>query len=288
MDYQPIDNRRRHWWKIILLGVASLALLGFFSLVVVEVASRERQLREVLDFAGQAEGEKTLAGNPLLEQLLDQIPSGVMTQSTATEALFANIVSSTINNATAAAAVSVSSSTEKDPARQKAEKTDRPYLGNINAKLVIVEFADFQCSVCQEEFSVIRTIANKYEQDILFIFRNYPVKGDDSMILAQAGYCAQEQGKFWPLHDRLFLQQGNFNNEEEFNAIIKASGLNLAKFNNCLTSLKYQSKVIEDIADALDLGARGTPTFYVNGKKLEGAVPLAKWEELIKLYKSIK
>ncbi|MFA6227587.1 MAG: thioredoxin domain-containing protein [Patescibacteria group bacterium] len=288
MDYSSLDNRQRNWWKIILLGAAVLVALGFFALVAVEVASREQKMREILDFAGQAENGQTLAGNPLLEQLLDQIPNGITTQSTTTEALFFNIVSSTIDNTIAAASSSISSSLEKSPARQKAEKIDRPYLGNINAQLVIVEFADFQCPVCQEEFSVIRTIANKYEQDILFIFRNYPVKGDDSMVLAQAGYCAQEQGKFWPFHDRLFLQQGNFNNEEEFNAIIKSSGLNLAKFNNCLKSLKYQPKVTEDIADALDLGARGTPTFYVNGKKLEGAVPLNTWEELIKLYKGIK
>lgn len=272
-------------WPLVLIVVVIVILGALFVLVAWEVASREAKMREVLDFAGQAEQGQDFAGNPLFEQLLNQIPSGLSTPSTATEALFTSIVSSTIGKVTSTATTSPYATVEKNATRQKAEKMDRPYLGNPNAKLVIVEFADFQCPVCQEEFSIIRTVANKYEKDILFIFRNYPVKGDDSTVLAQAGYCAQEQGKFWPFHDRLYLQQGQFNNEEQFAALIKAAGLNVSKMGICLTSLKYQSKVTEDTADALDLGARGTPTFFVNGNKLEGAVPLDKWEELIKLFK---
>ena len=182
-------------------------------------------------------------------------------------------------------ALSTTSAAIADPVRLQAEKAGRPALGNPSAGLVIVEFADFECPVCHEEFYQIREFVNRHQDEVYYIYRHYPIIGDNSAYLARASMCAYDQGKFWPLHDKLFLNQGQIESEEAFTNIARQSGVDIAKFSQCMQSDKYGSLIFEDMNDAVNLNVAGTPTFFVNGNKLEGVISLADWEKILEKYK---
>lgn len=159
-----------------------------------------------------------------------------------------------------------------------------PELGNSLAPLTIVEFADFTCSYSREVFPVIRELLAKYPDKIRFVFRFFPVDSSDSQTseeAAGAALCAAEQNKFWAYHDKLFQNQKSFTADDLKN-YARQIGLEEKQFNNCLDSEKYEAAVKADFQDGLSADVQGTPTFFVNGQKVEGAVPLEGWEQLIK------
>lgn len=163
-------------------------------------------------------------------------------------------------------------------------RTGAPELGSPRASLTIVEFADFTCSYSREVFSAIRELLAKYPDKIRFVFRFFPVDSIASQTseeAAGAALCSQEQGKFWSFHDRLFQNQKSFTMEDLKN-YARQVGLNEELFNLCLEAKKYQADLSTDYQDGLNAGVAGTPTFFVNGQKVEGAVPLEAWERLIK------
>ncbi len=247
---------------VVILAIAAAA--GFFFAVFQEISQRQARLNQLIGEVRS--GDDPLLDNQLIGQLASQAagPDGASLEST----------TSAMTGA-------------KSELRQLLEKTDRPHLGNIDSGLVIVEFGDFECPICKEAFSAIRTLTNKYPNDVNFIFRNYPIKNDNSTMLAQASLCANDQNKFWQLHDRLFMSQGSMSNLDDFKALALKAGLNWTALSTCISSEKYRNQVMGDMSDALDAGVKGTPTFFVNGTKLEGAVPLANWEEIIKKYKEL-
>lgn len=164
---------------------------------------------------------------------------------------------------------------------------DSPRLGNPAAKITIVEFADFTCPFSKQEFPVVRELLAKYPDKINFVFRHFPL-GDANHAggkeAAIAGVCANSQGKFWPFHDKLFQNQKNFTNADLL-SLASQSGLNSESFSQCLKSDAVKSKVEKDWADGAALGVSGTPSFFINGEKVEGAIPLEAWEKAIGLIK---
>lgn len=163
---------------------------------------------------------------------------------------------------------------------------DDPFLGNPQADIVIVEFADFQCPYCQESAKIIKQVMARYPDDIYFIYRDFPITEihPESLKAALAGQCAWEQGNFWDLHDLLFANQDNLDDKKIINLAAQA-GLDLDRFANCLDNKKYLEEVLIDFEDGINLGVAGTPTFFVNGYSVSGIVPVDKWEELIKILK---
>ena len=175
----------------------------------------------------------------------------------------------------------------KDSVRLLAEKMNRPYWGNASSSLVIVEFADFQCSVCEAEFPTIRAFVTKHKDEVLYIFRNYIVIDDNSKLLAQASLCANDQGKFWILHDKLYTNFGSVTSMAELQSLIQSLGMDWNKMSDCIQSGKYNGQVAQDISDGQSLGIQGTPTFFINGKKIEGAVSASDWELILAKFKQI-
>jgi protein-disulfide isomerase len=175
----------------------------------------------------------------------------------------------------------------KSEKRMLIERLDRPRLGNISANLVIVEFADFQCPACKKEFPIIREVVNRHLDDVLYIYRSYPVINDASSIISEASLCASEQGKFWQMHDRLFIDSDLLSDITNLNTIAQRAGLDINRFSQCVISGKYASWVSEDMNLAYDLGALGTPTFFINGHKVQGVVSGDQWESLIAKYKTL-
>lgn len=262
--YQP-PRRKKPWsWLVLFLLVLAIMIAAGFALAVYqELSWRQQRLNRLVSEVTPA-SENAILDNELIGQLTEAV-GGTTTASTTTSTL----------------------ATAKNSTRQLVEKTDRPSLGNASAGLVIVEFGDFECSSCKEAFPAIRTITNKYANDILFIFRNYPVIDDNSSLLAQASLCAADQNKFWQLHDRLFMNPSSIASLDDLKTVAVKAGLNWTTLVTCIDSEKYHNQVMSDMSDGLDAGVAGTPTFFVNGNKLEGAVTAATWEEIIKKYKEL-
>ena len=165
--------------------------------------------------------------------------------------------------------------------------SDSPRLGNASAKIIIVEFADFTCPFSKQEFPVVRELLAKYPDKINFVFRNFPLGdanhagGKEASI---AAVCANSQGKFWPFHDKIFQNQKNFT-KTDLLSLAGQVGLNMESFSQCFESAAVKSKVEKDWADGVALGVTGTPSFFLNGEKVEGAIPLEAWEKVIGLVK---
>lgn len=158
------------------------------------------------------------------------------------------------------------------------------WLGTDQAKITIVEFGDFACPVCEKAFPTIREISLKYKNDLKLIWRDYPVVQNYSALLALAGRCAGEQGLFWPMHDKLFQNQG-VNTAEELTALANQAGADTARFKDCLNKQKYLPQIQKDLLDGQTFGNIGTPTYFINGYRIPGDIPYDVFVEIIEKLK---
>ena len=162
---------------------------------------------------------------------------------------------------------------------------DDPAIGNPDAPVTIVEFSDFQCPYCGQFFKTTEPqIFEKYVKTgkVRFVYRDFPLSSIHPMAqkAAEAAECAHEQDKFWQYHDHIFENQSKLS-EENFKKWAGELGLNTAQFAACLDSGKYADEVEKDLNDGIQLGVTGTPTNFVNGKLVVGAVPFSQFESLI-------
>ncbi|MCP4360499.1 MAG: thioredoxin domain-containing protein [Chloroflexi bacterium] len=143
--------------------------------------------------------------------------------------------------------------------------------GNVDAPVRIVEFADFGCPACRtwHNAGIKEQIQQDYGDQVAFEFRHFPVITAQSPQAAEAGQCAAEQDEFWTYHDYVYENTPqNALSRSDLKSYATAVGLNQAQFDECLDSGKYAPYVRHDWDAALDAGARGTPTFMVNGRRV--------------------
>lgn len=173
-------------------------------------------------------------------------------------------------------------------AKVNVEKGHLPILGNKNAKVTIIEFADFQCPFCERFFkdaepNIIKDYANTGK--IKFAFRHYAFLGQESTWAAEASECANEQSKFWEFHNYLYNHQGPENSgafaKDKLIGFATSLGLNTDQFSSCLNSDKYAKQVADDLAAGQKAGVNGTPTTFLNGQPLVGAQPYSAFKTLI-------
>lgn len=150
------------------------------------------------------------------------------------------------------------------------------------AKVVLVEYADFQCPFCETHEPTMVQLKADYGDDVAWVYRHFPLSfHPNARPSAIASECAAEQGKFWEYSDAMFAgQQASLSGDAATaTAFITKSaqdiGLNMAKFNKCLTSDAASKAVDADYQSGLTAGVNGTPATFVNGKLVSGAVPLA-------------
>ncbi|MBI5793549.1 DsbA family protein [Candidatus Uhrbacteria bacterium] len=161
--------------------------------------------------------------------------------------------------------------------------TDDPNLGNPDAPLTIVEFADFQCPYSQEVSFVMRELAAKYPEEIYYVYRDLPLTDIHPLaeMAAQAGECAHEQDKFWEYHDKLYQKQSSLT-EDSFVTFARELNLNVDQFESCLAKGRYNNEVQEDLEAGVAAGVRGTPTFFINGNLIAGSIPKDVMEAIVK------
>ena len=162
---------------------------------------------------------------------------------------------------------------------------DDPFIGDKDAPVVIIEFSDFQCPFCRRHYTqTLPQLKAEYIDTgkVKYVYRDFPLTQihPAAVPAAEAAECADEQGKFWELHDKIFdkeNEQGqgtvSFSIEDVKSWAAEIPGIDTAKLNQCIDSEKYAQEVQKDLADGLAAGVGGTPTFYINGKELVGAVP---------------
>jgi protein-disulfide isomerase len=175
--------------------------------------------------------------------------------------------------------------------------TSAPSMGDAKAKVVLIEFSDYQCPFCMEYFTnTYRKVIDEYVKTgkIRYVVRDFPGEGihPNALKAAEAARCATEQGKFWEMHDALFTNQRNLATTGMTDAA-KSVGLDLAAFTTCLDSGKHTAGIRKDENETAQLGVKGTPAFFVGtpdpaspskvklANALVGAQPLENFRKVI-------
>ena len=151
-----------------------------------------------------------------------------------------------------------------------------PIMGNHNAPITILEWGDYQCTYCykfhQDSLDIIKENFIKTGK-VKLVFKDYPLNGPDSLLAAEASYCAQDQEKYWQYHDELYKNWGGERTGwitiDSLNEFAETTGLDLEKFNDCLNNHKYKDKVIGIYEFGQELGIDATPSILVfNDEKI--------------------
>lgn len=161
---------------------------------------------------------------------------------------------------------------------------DDPVLGDKNAPVTIVEFSDYECPFCGRYFTQTYPQLKKDYVDsgkVKIVFRDYPLPfHGNAQKASEASECADDQGKFWELHDKMFSNQQALS-VADLKKYAGELALDQKKFDECLDSGKYASEVQNDLNDGSKYGVSGTPSFFVNGLLLVGAQPYSEFKRLI-------
>ena len=160
---------------------------------------------------------------------------------------------------------------------------ESPIEGGASAKVSIVVFSDFQCPFCSKGAKVVGEIHKKYGNKVKIAFKEFPLPmHKDAPGAAEASMCVYDQNKdkFWKFHDIAFANQDKLG-AEDLVKHAKAAGVDEKKFKECVDSHKFADYVKKDQQYGEKLGVRSTPTFFVNGQLLSGALPLDQFSEVI-------
>lgn len=161
---------------------------------------------------------------------------------------------------------------------------DDPFKGDANAPVTIVEWSDFQCPFCSRFYKdTLSQIEEKYVKTgkVKLVYRDFPLSFHPfAQKAAEAAECANEHGKFWEMHDKIFDNQATLS-IENLKTWAGVIGLDTGSFNDCLDSGKMAGEVQKDLNDGTSAGIRGTPGFIINGVSISGAQPYANFEAAI-------
>lgn len=147
-----------------------------------------------------------------------------------------------------------------------------PSRGPANARVTIVEFSDFQCPYCSLAAPKALSLADMYPRDVKVVFKQFPLDmHSQARVAAEASLAAAAQGKFWEMHDRMFA---HFRQLSRANILhwAEESGIDMARFTQDLDSHKYGPMVEKELNEGMEAGVMGTPSFFINGKRYNGAM----------------
>ncbi|MBI3179639.1 MAG: DsbA family protein [Deltaproteobacteria bacterium] len=171
---------------------------------------------------------------------------------------------------------------EPDPGKVYAVPLgDSAVKGSKEAWVTIVEISDFQCPYCRRVGDTLKQVEQKYGDAVRVVFKHNALPMHPRAKPAGlAAECAGEQGKFWPMHDELFANQQQLD-DPNLEAYARKLGLDLGRWKSCYASGKHGERLDADQRLANQLGARGTPAFFINGRFLSGAQPFERFAEII-------
>ncbi|MCY1021041.1 DsbA family protein [Pyxidicoccus sp. MSG2] len=160
-------------------------------------------------------------------------------------------------------------------------RADAPSIGARDARVTVEVWSDFQCPYCARGATIIDGLREKYGNQVRIVFRHQPLPMHaNAKLAAVASMAAHEQGKFWEMHDVLFDNQRSLD-RASLEGYAKGLGLDLGRFRQALDSATLANYVDADTVEAQKRGIAGTPTFFINGKSVMGARPLADFTQLV-------
>jgi protein-disulfide isomerase len=186
----------------------------------------------------------------------------------------------------AAACASCSSSTSGSGAgtgtRVTIDVGNAPSQGPASAPVTVVEFGDFECPYCGQEEPVVTQMLSDYAGRIRFVFEEFPLSSlhPYAELAAEAALAANAQGKFWPFHDTLYAHQSALA-RSDLDGYASTLGLDMTTFDAALDDGTYAGAVAADVKLGTGVGVNATPTFFVNGIAVVGAVPYSELQSVI-------
>lgn len=161
-----------------------------------------------------------------------------------------------------------------EPPRVEVASDGFPAKGPEGAPVTIVEFSDFECPYCSRVLPSIEQVIENYADSVRVVFRQFPLNSihPRAQKAAEASLCADDQGKFWEMHDAMFARQKELAVPQLKEMALELS-LDAEAFGTCLDSSKYAAQVATDLQDGQAAGVSGTPAMFINGRFLNGAVP---------------
>lgn len=171
----------------------------------------------------------------------------------------------------------------------KVDNGTLPVLGNPNAKVTMIEFADFRCPYCERFYTDTLSKIKKAYIDtgkVKLYFRNYAFLGPASEVAANASACANEQGKFWNMYNYFYENQPNESDTSMYttDTLTQVAGtlhMDTKKFTSCLHANKYNKNVQTDFNAGNTAGVNGTPTIFIDGVAVVGAKPYDSFKQVI-------
>jgi protein-disulfide isomerase len=165
-------------------------------------------------------------------------------------------------------------------------------IGDPTARIIVFEFADYQCAYCRETNKLFHQIVNEYPE-VAWVKRHRPLQVNRySEIASEAVECAAEQDEFWPYNDELYRRQDELNEPTIFVEIAESVGLTRDQFLECFRTAKYARKITADLLSAKSRGISRTPTFYIGRQRFDGVMAMeelrATIEALIQNQKEFK
>lgn len=144
-----------------------------------------------------------------------------------------------------------------------------PFKGNADAPVTIIEYTDFQCPYCARLQSLFDELLRLYPKQIKIVYKNFPLRGHPNAGKAAAIVMAAHlKGDFWPIHNRLFENYRRLN-DARLAEIRSEFGFNTPEFEKLMNSKQVQEMIRSDIAQGKSVGVKGTPTVYINGKRVK-------------------
>jgi protein-disulfide isomerase len=186
------------------------------------------------------------------------------------------------NNVAPAAGDVITAPTEPSFVRYDIPVEGYPSHGPEDAPITIVEFSDFQCPFCRRfHDETYQALLDAYPGQIRFVYRNLPLTSihPDAMPAAVASLCANDQGKYWEYHEKLFSSETL--DEPTYIQYATDLELDMDTFTACLSDGSHDEFIQQDMDFAINLGIQSTPTFFVNGLAIVGAQPLTNFTRLI-------
>lgn len=153
----------------------------------------------------------------------------------------------------------------RTPVNQRDHKT-----GNLKGRITLVEYGDYQCGHCGIAHPLIKQLLEEYGDELLFVFRNFPLQESHpaAMIAAQTAEAADLQDNFWQMHDIIYENQDMLD-EDSLHSFSKALNLNIQKLQRDVISENVISRIEADLESGIRSGVNGTPSFFINEKKLD-------------------
>ena len=169
-----------------------------------------------------------------------------------------------------------------EPLRVPVEATGFPSRGPEDAPVTIVEFSDFECPYCSRVVPTLEQVVETYGDRVRLVFRQFPLNNihPNAQKAAEASLCANDQGKFWEMHDLMFKEQRSLDLEQLKEKAARLE-LDVEAFNECVDSSRHADAIMADLEAGGQIGVSGTPALFINGRFLSGAQPFEQLAAVI-------